>query len=98
MCAGHGVSSVVRLAKPHLPNAGLGIFCPKQSSAIPSPQRRRGAENAEEDENCLCDLCVLCASAVETLLLSWAEAEVPHERVRSTADGLAATAPPRPSR
>src|SRR5436190_18537713 len=35
------------------------------------PQRRRGAENAEEYANshCLCDLCVLCASAVKGLVL-----------------------------
>src|SRR5438477_7234878 len=38
------------------------------------PQRRRGAENAENAEeyansHCLCDLCVLCASAVKVLVL-----------------------------
>src|SRR5436190_24222281 len=39
------------------------------------PQRRRGAENAENAEeyansHCLCDLCVLCASAVKAFWTS----------------------------
>src|SRR5438477_1510933 len=56
-------------------------FCPLRKTSCHRrreekfpPQRRRGAENAENAEeyansHCLCDLCVLCASAVKVLVL-----------------------------
>ena len=58
--------------KPWQMSASCPLRKTRREEKFP-PQRRRGAEDAEEYANshCLCDLCVLCASAVKAF---WASA------------------------